>query len=335
MWIPLLSAILAWSLVLVNAAQTNYTIDDSSPIVEYRAALWAQSTEGFNISELYNGTVTFVHEDPNGTPTIAMNFSGTALYIFVAYPSGKAATVPIGFVARIDDFPAGEWTADELAPLHNQLAYSNNTLPNGPHTVLLQLCARCSLYFDYAIITSDTDPASSTSSPSSTLPQITSPPSVSTSGAKKKFPVGAVVGGILGGLAFIALVLTPLLLRRRAMTRKRPAPFFMGTNPSDEPAEKDGGAPPLTPFVLQAPSSARTRSDKSALSVRIPTAPSGSRMEDYVQSPTSAASDVALTRIAEDMRRITVSVQRLETGIPEARDGGSALLRPPAYGNSD
>ena len=80
MWIlPLLIAIR--SARLVCAAQANYTIDDTSPLVGWRAELWVRNPvdfdfTGLNISRLYNGTVTFVHSDPNATPTIAMNFSG-------------------------------------------------------------------------------------------------------------------------------------------------------------------------------------------------------------------------------------------------------------------
>ncbi|KAJ7450607.1 hypothetical protein FB451DRAFT_1285643 [Mycena latifolia] len=139
MWIPrvpLLPALFSCWLVCAAAAESNYTIDDTSPLVEYQAALWARNPAGFNISELNNGTVT-----------------GTAVYIFVAYPAGKQNTVPLGFTARIDGFPSGEWTADQLAPLNNYLAFFNNTLSDAPHALLLQLHPGASLYFDYAIVT--------------------------------------------------------------------------------------------------------------------------------------------------------------------------------------
>ncbi|KAJ7664203.1 hypothetical protein B0H17DRAFT_1092153 [Mycena rosella] len=271
-----------------------------------------------------------------------MNFSGTAVYIFVAYPSGKQATVPLGFVARIDDFPSGEWTADELAPLNNFLAFSNNTLANKPHTLLLQLNPGASLYFDYAIVTSDADPNSaSTSSSGSSTSSSGSPPPEDTLKSKKKPPVGAIVGGVVGGLLLIALVATPLLLRRRAMAKKRAiqsgGPFIVEPRISigrDKQADKDEGVPAatITPFVLQSPPPARSEasSKKSALSVRIPSTqpPVGAE----IHSPHTATSPV-LTQMAEEMRRITMSVQRLESGMPEAQDGGPILQRPPAYGN--
>ncbi|KAJ7450590.1 hypothetical protein FB451DRAFT_719643 [Mycena latifolia] len=210
MWIPrvpLLPALFSCWLVCAAAAESNYTIDDTSPLVEYRAAFWARNPAGFNISELKNGTVTFVHPDPNSTPTIAMNFSGTAVYIFVAYPAGKQNTIPLGFTARIDEFPSGEWTADQLAPLSNYLAFYNNTLSDAPHALLLQLHPGASLYFDYAIVTSDADP-NSLPPPSGGSPSPSPSASLAaqdTSHAGKNPPVGTIVGGVVGGLVFVLL----------------------------------------------------------------------------------------------------------------------------------
>ncbi|KAJ6583501.1 hypothetical protein DFH09DRAFT_272974 [Mycena vulgaris] len=347
MWIlPLLNAILSsW---LVSAAQSNYTIDDASPLVEYDAAFWARDPRGLNTSELNNGSVTFVHPDPNGTPTIAMNFTGTAVYIFVAYP-GKAVIAPLGFTALIDDVASGNWSVHQQSPLNNFMAFSNKTLANKPHELRLQLLPGASLYFDYAIVTSDADP-NVPSTPSST-----SPPSQDTSNTKKKPPVAAIVGGVVGGVVLIALVSTVLLLRRRAMTRKRPVstsivPFIAKPGKGDNRvsqqveiksdsannlhADKEGEplAVPSTPFVLQPPPAARSTvsSEKSDLSVRIPRARPHTGGE--MQTPQSASSPV-LTQMAEELRRIKMSMERLESGIPEAQDWDGSLQRPPAYGD--
>jgi len=47
------------------------------------------------------------------------------------------------------------------------------------------------------------------------------------------------------------------------------------------------------------------------------------------ESPLSATSDLALLTMAEEMRQLRL---QLETGIPEARDGGPIFQRPPPYG---
>ncbi|KAJ7302305.1 hypothetical protein DFH08DRAFT_75857 [Mycena albidolilacea] len=415
---------------LVRAAQRNSTVDDRNPLVKYHATMWSQTTQvGLDGSQLYNATVTFVHPYPNETPTISIDFTGTAVYIFVAYPSGKKSTVPIGFSAWIDDTPAGGWTADQIAPLSNHLAFSTTALSNGPHTLVLELCLQCSLYFDYAIITSDPDPIGTSSSaaepttPTPTLPVPTSfgnnnaavstltvsasvpaatgdvaiangksssalsvsistvnaPASTSPGGVAvatstgntpvptdsdkipvqastghKQTPIAAIVGGVLGAVVLLGLVLTPLVLRRRALARKAKArdtfsPFLMWKTDEDRHTdeENDGNTrgPPLTPLVLHPPPPARFASLrenlKSPLRVTIPTgtaipeAPTRTPGTEASQTPLSAVNDVALMQIAEQMRRMRMSMQRLETGIPEARDGGSALMRPPAYGSGD
>ncbi|KAJ7088207.1 hypothetical protein C8R43DRAFT_1142259 [Mycena crocata] len=361
MWIlQLMNTALFWRLAW--AALANYTIDDTSPLFEYRAALWARNPNltAFDINELHNGTVTFIHPDSDGTPTLAMNFSGTAIYIFVAYPSGKINTVPLGFVAVIDDVPSGQWTADQIAPLSKFLAFSNTTLTNKPHTLKLQLHPGASLYFDYAIVTSDVDPNLSPTTSSSA------------ENTKKRAPISAIVGGVLGGFLFIALVSTPLLLRRRAMARKRPMPFIIGSRSArqkeaqkDTHPGKEAGAPPPGAFSLHPQPAAH--SSKSALSVRIPEPrldahrtpvedePDGhlSAEMQYLcsaatQGPTSAElqspnspispTSPALTQMAENIHRLTMSVQRLESGITmqrlsEAEDAGPVLQRPPAYGD--
>ncbi|KAJ7174954.1 hypothetical protein C8R43DRAFT_1230501 [Mycena crocata] len=407
MWLlPLLIAAHSWPLVW--ATPRNSTIDDASPQVKYQATFMARNPAGFDTSQLHDGTVTFIHPDPNGSPTISIDFSGIAVYVFVAYPSGKPSIAPVGFVAQIDGVPSGQWTAHQMAPLNNYLAFHQVALSNAPHTLLLTMDPIWSLYFDYAIVTTDTDglnaaptsdstppqhtaPATnsdtgdpaSPSSPSPALPQnntftVTSAGSrgpgstltasgstlhhtttlitgssatnlatavPSTSGASssqntpngpdavasaKKVPAGAVVGGVLGGMLLMALVSALLVRRRRARMAKRAAESKL--NPFILIPEERGTEEVFPPSSVM-PSPALTRftrwSEKSPLSVHIPP-----RVSEEIQTaaPFSSASDPALTRMAEEMHRITMSVQRLETGIPEARDGGPILQRPPAYG---
>jgi hypothetical protein len=116
-----------------------------------------------------------------------------------------------------------------------------------------------------------------------------------------------------------------------------------GDRHTDEERHENTRGPPLTPLVLHPPPPARFANlgEKSPLRVSIPTgttipeAPTRTPGTETSLTPLSAANDVALMQIAEQMRRMRMSMQRLETGIPEARDGGSALMRPPAYGSGD
>ncbi|KAJ7089113.1 hypothetical protein C8R44DRAFT_818798 [Mycena epipterygia] len=401
MWMLLVFDVLFFC-QLVCSVQVNTTIDDASPLVQYRAPPLDRSLTGFDPSRLNNQTITFIPATTNDSPTIAMNFTGTAIYIFVAYPVGHNESSTSGFVARIDDIPSGGWAVDQTAPLYNHLAYRNTTLSNRLHNLVIQIQPKWELYFDYAVYTSgDPDPASPptldpatsptsgpatsptsdpatppTSGPATsptsgpaTLPAsgpasspasgpatsptsgpATSPtsdpanlpisgpatsqnPSTASSRTTKKISVGAVVGGIVGGLFILALLSIPFLLRRKALGKRKPNPFPVGLPTGESGEEKDSAPPPTPPFILQSPSPARSKYERatsdSELRLGIPTARPLTLSTD--QSPLSAASDPALLDIADNLRRLTASVQRLETEIPEARDGGPVLQRPPAY----
>ncbi|KAF7333757.1 hypothetical protein MVEN_02332400 [Mycena venus] len=313
----------------VSSTQVNHTIDDASPLVTYRAVIDRNLT-GFNSSLLNNGTVTFIPATEHDSPTISMNFTGTAIYVFVAYPAGHNESFTSGFSARIDGVPYGGWAATQTAPLVNHLAYHNTTMPNGPHNFVIQVQPEWELYFDYAVYTSgDPDPSLSSNSAS---PTNTS--SVSASDTGKKFHVGAVVGGVIGGLILLALFLTPFLLRKRAKAKRNvPRPFVQGLNrrSSHDEEDKEVLPPPMDPFLLPSPSPARVK-ERVDLSLNIPnnsnvpraTMLSGTELSP---SPLSTASDPTLLQMAEDLRRLRMSVQRLETD--------SDTQRPPAYGMSE
>ncbi|KAJ7469576.1 hypothetical protein FB451DRAFT_1176816 [Mycena latifolia] len=330
MWIlPLLTLIQVSSWTSVRGAQVNYTIDDASPLVQYRAPPLDRNLTGFNSSRLFNNTVTFVPATAQDSPTISFNFTGTAFYIFVAYPSGHNESFTSGFIARIDDVPSGGWELPNTAPMYNYLTYHNRTLKNTFHNVTLQIQPEWELYFDYAIYTTgDPDPTPGVpgSSTSSAAPLNTG--GLSAASATKKVPVGAVVGGIVGGVLFLALIATPFLLRRcaRAKQKRTPTPFVGGFSAAEEQREKEMALPPATPFILRAPPLARTKrsSSKSAPGPGILT---GALAISTEHSPVSP-SDSALVLLAEEMSRMRASMQRLET---EARDGGPLVQRPPAY----
>ncbi|KAF7358849.1 hypothetical protein MSAN_01224900 [Mycena sanguinolenta] len=314
MWILL-------SLLFVCArAQLNTTIDDASPLVTYRGSV-EHNPPGFNTSLLGNGTATFIVPSPDGAPTIGMNFTGTAVYVFVACPPGYNESIDMGFIARIDDIPSNGWAVDKTGPLYNHLAYHNTTLSNEPHSLVLQVQQGWQLYFDYVIYTT------SSADPDSNLKR------------KKKVSVGAIVGGVLGGCILICLVATPFFLRRRAaQIRRQKLKDGLHARPVVDETDKEAEGSPITPFTSQYPTSLPSEhvGDKSgigspmSLGIRVPWSP----VEEVAESPHSSASESAMLVLAQEMRRLTVSVQRLERGIPDARDGGTRMVlqRPPAYG---
>ncbi|KAJ7197911.1 hypothetical protein GGX14DRAFT_667058 [Mycena pura] len=395
MWVtPLLSLLLY--ILRVCATQTNYTIDDADPLVTYRGTI-DRSLTGFDPTRLNDGTITFIPATADDSPTISMNFTGTAVYVLIAYPAGRNDSSISGFTARIDGVPDGGWAVpSNPAPMYNHLAYHNTLLANAPHNLVLQIHTEWELYFDYVIYTSDqsdlaspppppsipsanapiltnlvspgsspsspgastpianlvspTSGSSSTSSPdtstsaspvspsmisspdASTVTKLATPsvitsPGASTSNTTRPFPVGAVAGAAVGGVILLVLLAIPFVLRRRALVKRKAKPFV-----SPSPASQDfaPSAPPLSayPFLLQAQAVPPVAGEKSGLRVGIPR--SGGYL-DWPESPYSTASDPTLLSMAEEIRCIRSSMQRLQTELPEARDGSPVFQRPPPY----
>ncbi|KAJ6461604.1 hypothetical protein C8R47DRAFT_1080572 [Mycena vitilis] len=295
---------------LVSPVQINTTIDDASPLVTYRAVIDRNLT-GFDPATLNNGTVTFIPATAKDSPTISMNFTGTAIYVYIAYPAGHNESFTSGFISRIDGVPYGGWAAANTAPFTHHLAYHNTTMPNGPHNFVMQIQPEWELYFDYAVYTSgDPIPVKQ----------------------RRKFPVGAVVGGIVGGLFLLALLASPFLLRWRVRSRQKPIPFVEQHQTEDE-AEKAASLPLMTPFLLQSAPSPRVRkgNDRDTLTVGIPDSPRTKSLGSTERSPLSAASDPAFILMADEIRRLR---ERLETAVPATSAGEQALQRPPpAYGS--
>ncbi|KAJ7664778.1 hypothetical protein B0H17DRAFT_1143624 [Mycena rosella] len=327
---PLLNLVLY---CLFVCATRNITIDDASPLVTYDAPVLQRNITAFDSRLLEDGTITFVAPTPNASPTISISFTGIAIYIFVAYP-GYNESAPSGFTAFIDGAEAGGWAAAESALLYRHLVYHSAVLADAPHTLVMQIKPNWELYFDYALYTSTvSDPALSATSGGASAQQITGGTASSsatpiTTGTKKPL-LGVAIGAALGGAVFVALGCGGwILLRPRRAAKKRTLTPFTDGFRIDDDSEKDGAPPPATPFLLRSPPSARRKSKSKSALLDGGVPPTGT--VDAHPNP-SDPEPAALVGLTTELRRLTASVQRLETGIPEARDGGPVLQRPPAY----
>ncbi|KAJ7022391.1 hypothetical protein C8F04DRAFT_240315 [Mycena alexandri] len=318
----------------VHTAEMKHFIDDFSSLAVYQGAALNRSLAGFSPSEIKDGTVTLVTASGSDSATISMNFTGNGVYVYVAYPSDRPALVPSAFSTQIDGVPAGGWARGNFSdPLSAFVAYENTTLSNNTHNFVIEVQPGWELYFDFVVYTSFVPDSSSASSSASA--RATSNQPVALSRMKKQAPVGAIAGGVIGGIVLLVLLSTPFLLRRRAVAKSRaipkqtPVPFIDGHGDKHSSVGKDSSLPPPTPFTLRAPRRFRpTKSVPESSTHDYPT------VGDEAQSPMSPASDPSLLLVAAEVRRLTASMQRLETGIPEAHDGGPVVFQhPPAYGS--
>ncbi|KAJ6548417.1 hypothetical protein B0H19DRAFT_1265254 [Mycena capillaripes] len=165
-------------------AQANRTVDDFSPLITYTPAsnVTHLNTTGFDVTKLYNGTIGVMNVFDGFTETVnmTMQFTGTAVWLFLAIPETTEATD--GFADSYTIYLDGHtvfFGFDDNLPSDAQygtLAFSNDTMDLGPHTVILS--ATAVVYFDYLIFTSN-DPT-----PETTIPSV-QPPSSSASATSK------------------------------------------------------------------------------------------------------------------------------------------------------
>ncbi|KAJ7112945.1 hypothetical protein C8R44DRAFT_930461 [Mycena epipterygia] len=199
----------AWGCV----ALVNSTIDATSiPPVHYNRTFVScnnSSQCGFDVGP--NRTVAIIL----GPGQITIPFTGTAVYVFLACTQDPNLVDPFGFFgpskhnATLCEFDIdGTGARAVTGPGDIQLAYGNSSLPNGTHTLDITVFNGTQIAFDSVVYSFDDDDV----------------------GKKGSLPVGAIVGGIVGGL-LLATAVTILYMRRRR--RNTPGGIFLATPARD------------------------------------------------------------------------------------------------------
>ncbi|KAJ6473417.1 hypothetical protein C8R47DRAFT_1076709 [Mycena vitilis] len=149
------------NVLLAAAIQTNHSIDDASPLVKYLPSdsmacigCAGQTSFGLDTSKLHNGTFSFFNPAFSVPAALEMNFTGFALYIFLALSPGQ----PTGGLRFIMDGASVGIRANESSPgeaRYNVSAYANTSLADGRHTFRMELLLPSDgAIFDYAVYTS-------------------------------------------------------------------------------------------------------------------------------------------------------------------------------------
>ncbi|EDR06466.1 uncharacterized protein LACBIDRAFT_294668 [Laccaria bicolor S238N-H82] len=239
----------------VAAVIVNATIDDQlGDSVTHRLVNYYPSQNAWNkqscgacsilpdTSQVFDGTytaATYLVGDP--TMEINMQFNGryqslclfrypdrrstgTAIYVF--FILGHLNTSPV-------TLNSANFTLDSNQPVlfesnanyiqYDVLAFSQSNLSNTLHTLFISTSGPGTygpiyVNFDYAIYTYDNGLSTTTSSLSSlsTVTTMSQAPSTTATGAPaRRTPVGAIAGGIAGGITLLALVISLLFCWRR------------------------------------------------------------------------------------------------------------------------
>ncbi|KAI0918148.1 hypothetical protein AcV5_002917 [Taiwanofungus camphoratus] len=209
----LLVCVLFSTLSILCAAAGNVTIDDT-----YGDEITGQQP-------IYTPSSDW----DQGIPTITLLFSGTAIYIFcivpMTSPFNSEVETGMQLIFTLDNQPAGQFVHDPdnssvFDYAYNFPVYVNESLaiplPGIQHNLTIQ--SFLVNLFDYAIYTTPEEDVATTMTPTSGIsttvsPNITIIPSSEPTGtvsprSSSHTPIGAVIGGAVGGtLALAALLL--------------------------------------------------------------------------------------------------------------------------------
>ncbi|KAJ6451867.1 hypothetical protein C8R47DRAFT_290859 [Mycena vitilis] len=312
--------------VLVAAAgQTNHTIDDASALVSYLpGGLDGMACGGCNSttsldqwsldgSKLKDGTFSVFLPPPipfGGDTAMEFNFTGTAVYIFLAFePISTLTPEP---TAALEFFLDGVLVGtrnnipNNSPAQYNIPAYSNSSVPNGSHTFRMGVPGP--VIFDYAVYTSNDDevvssgtsgalPSSTTGLSSASGSEASSSSTVtphisSGSIAQKKAPVAAIAGGVVGAIVLLFGLVVGFLLMRRTQHRNNK----WRNTPSMEEESTAGLFVPVTTSPAVQEEIAAERFHVLQQQVQ--------RLEQRVEGSSSAGSDTAsLGRSLSGMKR--------------------------------
>ncbi|KAJ7934765.1 hypothetical protein B0H13DRAFT_1854761 [Mycena leptocephala] len=242
---------------LTSAVLTNHTIDDQAPSgVVYLPAGDRQTTLqdpghaiDFDRTKLFNGTVSYFSDITNNN-LIQVNFTGNAIYVFAAVPfGGDDVTLGAQCLFLIDSVVVHEYSANSSGA-YNISAYSNGSIPDGAHTLEMELPSLLNgnvFALDYIVYTSnDSDPMGSSTSGHETSTSSSSGPSsgASTATQNKRIHIPAIVGTVV---AVIAAFLAGLLLCWRAFRRRTIRRSSFSDNSAFGGALMSGDQPTLEP----------------------------------------------------------------------------------------
>ncbi|EED78998.1 predicted protein [Postia placenta Mad-698-R] len=339
------------------ATLTNRTIDDSNgdsvtglqPVFAPASGAWhtgqtcpsclVQPDENQVFDHTWHG-VTASPPDPSPR-NVTLTFSGTALWVFCVIPNYvEWATTFANLSFELDGQPVGTYShipSQSEALQYNVSVYSNTALENAEHEFVMTARRDVNasfLAFDWAMYTYDSDivktsqSSSATTSTTSTASATTSPSPTAITSAASNPPVGAIVGGVVGGVGALLIILVAFLFWRCRRHRIRSAHVHQALDDGQEHKSESGSTESnsgrLTPtqYMLRAapaelPSSISTAASPSDTAYPGATDTGTLGSSAMLSSPALGAAAVAT---GPGGRRRTKAAQRREELSRQMRD---------------
>ncbi|KAF8173389.1 hypothetical protein K438DRAFT_1850531 [Mycena galopus ATCC 62051] len=176
---------LALFCIASRGALTNFTLDDTSPLIAYPPPVLLRCSPANcppdQTDYLHNGTSTITEG------SIIFGFTGSALYVYL----GVEGTC----VFTIDGVEAGEFSTTGTFN-YMSLGFMNDSMPDAPHILAIYPSPNAVIQLDYIIFSHNV---------------------ASTSKSRRN----AIIGGIIGGITAVAILSFAAFLLRRRQKQKR------------------------------------------------------------------------------------------------------------------
>ncbi|KAG5652722.1 hypothetical protein H0H81_003973 [Sphagnurus paluster] len=298
---------------LMGAGQV-LIVDDGDPEIIYEGT-WTQNTELFrSIQHPQQGRPygNATHQSGTKGSKASFSFSGSQVSVYSVFDWSTLGSVTVTYT--VDNNPqtithaVTSQTKDYLQGVlqrENTLLFASNNLTAGNHTLTIEIVGNTNgsvLVLDYLLYTPSfqtlaekLNPVPATSG--SPTPSPSGFPAGSAAGEKSSTPVGAIAGGIVAGLAVLALLI--FVFCRKWMMRREKAPKASGKLLSfrhyydDEPRPSAG----LIPFPETAPNNATTPvADADDRQYRKPPMPVVPMVATHLNSPSTRSGNPYASR---------------------------------------
>ncbi|KAH9930924.1 uncharacterized protein B0H18DRAFT_1116631 [Fomitopsis serialis] len=235
-----------------------------------------------SVGEAFQSTWHDTTSNTLAEPSVTLNFTGTAIWVYCIRSNYDAvgditftnATFELDGILVDTYYYAPKTWVDQFE--YNVTVFNRTELSNEKHTLVVTAAQNSSglasvLLFDWAMYTTDDDDTTPTTqidnSPTTALASALSSASSDSvvNTAHHGPPVGAIAGGVVGGVAFLALCLFLVI----CFQRQRAPPFVKGWNSRDiEPFDTTPNPPGMV--VSLSDPAARGSKDAVVLSVPVP-----------------------------------------------------------------
>ncbi|KAI0717134.1 hypothetical protein C8Q76DRAFT_673488 [Earliella scabrosa] len=223
------------SLLRAQAGSIDVILDDADDHIQYiqnnkwaRGELCGRCPAKPDPSLAYEGTWTDTTHNPGDAEPriVSTRFTGTAISVYCILGNNMQSMTNLSFV--LDGAPVGTYLSIPPTSTEYQYhvrVYNKQALENKEHTLEIHVVGDTKpslLLLDYLVYTKfveDPDTMPPTPPPSTSSPSSSTRPTAHIPDSRETHPMGAIIGGVIGGFSLLALMIAFMMRRRRAQQK--------------------------------------------------------------------------------------------------------------------